>query len=308
MEELLREAQDYICKSVEEMDGKGKFKEDAYLREKGGGGRTRVMSGGNVWDKAGIGLAVVHGNIPSENLEKKAGVGDRSKFNSIDRTQGFKPGEKIPFVAVGLSSVMHPENPHCPTMHFNYRYFETASGLWWFGGGQDITPAYLDEDDMKHFHGTLKKACDKHDKDFFPYFKSWADDYYRIPHRNETRGLGGIFYDDLNDRPAEEILALQKELVMSVPDAYLPIIKKHKNDEFDQKQKDWQLMRRGRYVEFNLVYDRGTIFGLKTGLGRTESILMTLPLHARWEYDHQILDGSPEHEIMDAFRFARDWV
>jgi len=308
MEELLREAQDFICASVEKSDGKAKFREDSYLREAGGGGRTRVMSDGNVWEKAGIGLAVVHGNLPAENLNKKAGVGDRTKFNSIDRNQGFAPGEKVPFTAVGLSSVMHPKNPHCPTMHFNYRYFETASGLWWFGGGQDITPAYLDEDDMKHFHGTLKKTCDKHDKEFYPYFKAWADDYYRIPHRNETRGLGGIFYDDLNDRDADEILKLQRDLVMSVPEAYLPIIEKHRDDDFTQQQKEWQLMRRGRYVEFNLVYDRGTIFGLKTGLGRVESILMTLPETARWEYDHQVKPDSPEADITDAFRFARDWV
>merc|ERR1711924_48095 len=217
------------------------------------------------------------------------------------------PGERVPFFACGLSSVMHPRNPMAPTMHFNYRYFETDGGVWWFGGGTDITPAYLNEDDMKHFHGSYKKVCDNHDPDFYPKFKKWADEYFQIKHRGETRGLGGIFFDDLNDRPADTIFEFSKEAVNNVPDAYLPIVAKHKDDEFTQQQKEWQLMRRGRYVEFNLVYDRGTVFGLKTG-GRIESILMSLSETARWEYCHEPKEGSPEAEIMDCFKNPRDWL
>ena len=219
----------------------------------------------------------------------------------------MSPGERVPFFACGLSSVMHPKNPFAPTMHFNYRYFETDGGVWWFGGGTDITPSYLDEDDIKHFHGTYKNAFDKQDKEFYPKFKKWADEYFLIPHRGETRGLGGVFYDDLNDRDPEKLYALAKEGLSSVVPAYVPIVAKHKDDPFTQKQKEWQLMRRGRYVEFNLVYDRGTIFGLKTG-GRIESILMSLPEHARWEYDHKVAPDSEEERILKAFRQPREWV
>jgi len=298
MEKMLREAQAYICKSIEDCDGQGKFIEDPWAREDGGGGLTRVMSGGKVWEKAGVNLAVVHGTMPFEALNA---ANDRLKFSNNDRAKGYAPGDRVPFFACGLSSVMHPRNPHCPTMHFNYRYFETEGGNWWFGGGQDITPSYLVQEDMKHFHSTLKNVCDKHDKDFYPKFKSWADEYYYIKHRGETRGLGGIFFDDLNDRTPEKIFNFCKDAVMSVPDAYVPIIEKHKNDAFTAEEKEWQQLRRGRYAEFNLVYDRGTIFGLKTG-GRTESILMSLPETARWEYCHQPAPGSPEAVILDAFK------
>lgn len=219
----------------------------------------------------------------------------------------MKPGERVPFFACGLSSVMHPRNPHCPTMHFNYRYFETDGGLWWFGGGTDITPSYVNEDDMKHFHGTYKEVCDKHDPAYYEEFKAWADRYFVIQHRNETRGLGGIFFDDQNNKTPDEHFEFSKEALNSVVKAYGPIVENHKNDEFTQKQKEWQLMRRGRYVEFNLVYDRGTVFGLKTG-GRIESILMSLPETARWEYDHQPEEGSPEAEFIDACRTPREWV
>eukprot|EP00291_Cryptomonas_curvata_P017036 CAMPEP_0172170174 /NCGR_PEP_ID=MMETSP1050-20130122/11115_1 /TAXON_ID=233186 /ORGANISM="Cryptomonas curvata, Strain CCAP979/52" /LENGTH=351 /DNA_ID=CAMNT_0012841315 /DNA_START=105 /DNA_END=1156 /DNA_ORIENTATION=- len=297
-EKMCREAQAAICKAVEDVDGEGKFKQDAWTREDGGGGISCVMAGGKVWEKAGCNLSVVYGTMPFEALQT---ANDRLKFNGIDRTKGYKPGEKVPFFACGLSSVMHPKNPFCPTMHFNYRYFETEGGVWWFGGGTDITPAYLDQADMKHFHGTYKDICDRHDPDYYGKFKQWADEYFFIKHRGETRGLGGIFFDDQNDRDPDRIFAFAKEACMAVPKAYLPIIEKHKNDAFTQANKEWQLMRRGRYVEFNLVYDRGTIFGLKTG-GRIESILMSLPETARWEYNHSPEPGTPEGEIMDAFR------
>ena len=221
-EKMCREAQDKICKAVEEVDGGATFHEDCWTREDGGGGISRVLTGGKVWEKAGCNLSVVYGSMPQEAL---AAANDRLKFGATDRGAGYKPGERVPFFACGLSSVMHPRNPHCPTMHFNYRYFETEGGVWWFGGGTDITPSYLDTDDMKHFHGTYKEIADKHDKEFYPKFKAWADDYFHIKHRGETRGLGGIFFDDLNDRDPDTIFAFSKECCNAVPDAYLPIIK-----------------------------------------------------------------------------------
>lgn len=253
-----------------------------------------------MFEKAGVNLSVVYGSMPQEALKAATERG-------VDRAKGMKPGERVPFFACGLSSVMHPKNPFAPTMHFNYRYFETDGGVWWFGGGTDITPSYLNVDDMKHFHGTYKNACDKHDAEFYPKFKKWADDYFKIPHRGETRGLGGIFFDDLNDRDPEKLLAFAADGLASVVPAYVPIVTKHKDDKFTEQQKEWQLMRRGRYVEFNLVYDRGTIFGLKTG-GRIESILMSLPETARWEYDHKVEPGSKEEEIMKVFKEPRDWL
>jgi coproporphyrinogen III oxidase len=259
-----------------------------------------VLSGGKAFEKAGVNLSVVYGSMPQEAL---AAATERG----IDRAKGYKPGERIPFFACGLSSVMHPRNPHCPTMHFNYRYFETEGGVWWFGGGTDITPSYLNEDDMKHFHGAYKKACDQHDSSFYPKFKKWADDYFVIRHRGETRGLGGIFFDDLNDRDPEKLIAFANTCLDTVVPAYVPIIQQHKNDAFTPEQKEWQQIRRGRYVEFNLVYDRGTVFGLKTG-GRIESILMSLPETARWEYDHNPTPGSPEAELLAVCKQPRDWV
>jgi coproporphyrinogen III oxidase len=299
-EKMCRDAQIEITKAIEEIDGKGKFKEDAWVRATGGGGMSRVLTDGDVWEKAGVNLSVVYGTMPQEALQSATERG-------VDRAKGMAPGERVPFFACGLSCVMHPKNPYCPTMHFNYRYFETDGGVWWFGGGTDITPSYLDEDDMKHFHGLYKEICDKHDPNYYKEFKEWADRYFVIKHRGETRGLGGIFFDDQNDKDPEQHFEFSKECLNNVVNAYGPIIKKHKDDPFTQKQKEWQLMRRGRYVEFNLVYDRGTVFGLKTG-GRIESILMSLPETARWEYDHQVEPGSPEAEILDAFKNPREWV
>jgi len=294
-----RRAQNEICKAISELDGSG-FREDVWTREGGGGGISRVLAEGNVFEKAGCSLSVVYGSMPQEALASATTRG-------ADRAKGYAPGERVPFFACGLSSVMHPRNPMAPTMHFNYRYFETEGGVWWFGGGSDLTPAYLFEEDVKQFHGTYKDVCDKHDPEYYAKFKKWADEYFYIKHRGETRGLGGIFFDDQNDRPRDEIFAFSKECLDSIIPAYLPLVKKHKDDEFTQKQKEWQQMRRGRYVEFNLVYDRGTVFGLKTG-GRIESILMSLPETARWEYNHQVEEGSPEAEILDAFKNPREWA
>mmetsp|Transcript_27446 Transcript_27446/g.79118 ORF Transcript_27446/g.79118 Transcript_27446/m.79118 type:complete len:398 (-) Transcript_27446:206-1399(-) len=299
-EQMCREAQLKITKAIEDIDGKASFREDAWVRDNGGGGMSRVLCDGNVFEKAGVNLSVVYGSMPQEALQAATERG-------VDRAKGYKPGERVPFFACGLSSVMHPKNPHAPTMHFNYRYFETDGGVWWFGGGTDITPAYVNEEDMKQFHGTYKEVCDKHDPEFYPKFKEWADRYFVIQHRNETRGLGGIFFDDLNDRDPDTIFEFSKEALNSVVKAYGPIVEKHKDDDFTEKEKEWQLMRRGRYVEFNLVYDRGTVFGLKTG-GRIESILMSLPETARWEYDMHPEPGTPEADFIDACKQPREWV
>jgi len=293
-----RRAQEAICKAVSELDGK-EFQQDVWTREGGGGGISRVLTDGNVFEKAGCSLSVVYGSMPQEALQSATTRG-------ADRAAGYAPGERVPFFACGLSSVMHPRNPMAPTMHFNYRYFETDGGVWWFGGGSDLTPSYLFEEDVSHFHQTYKDVCDKHDDEFYPKFKKWADEYFAIKHRGETRGLGGIFFDDLNDREPEEIFAFSKDCLDALVPAYMPLVAKHKDDEFTQKQKEWQQMRRGRYVEFNLVYDRGTIFGLKTG-GRIESILMSLPETARWEYNHKVVEGTPEADILDAFKNPREW-
>lgn len=255
------------------------------------------MANGRIWEKAGVNLSVVYGTMPKEALNA-----------ATERGENRGDGDAVPFFATGLSCVMHPRNPHCPTMHFNYRYFETEGGdKWWFGGGTDITPCYVDEDDMKHFHGVYKEVCDRHDPEYYSKFKKWADDYFLIKHRGERRGLGGIFFDDLNDRDPEEIFEFCKDAANHVVAAYGPIIQKHQNDEYTEEEKRWQQLRRGRYAEFNLVYDRGTIFGLKTG-GRTESILMSLPETARWEYDHHPEPGSPEAEFLDAAMNPREWV
>ncbi len=298
-EQMIRSAQDSICSQVEALDGT-KFREDAWVRENGGGGISRVLANGNVFEKAGVNVSVVYGTMPPEAVAAASARG-------VTRDVGFKPGEAVPFFAAGISSVMHPWNPMAPTMHFNYRYFETDRGLWWFGGGTDLTPSYLYEEDARHFHGTLKTTCDKHDPKFYPDFKKWCDDYFLIKHRNERRGLGGIFFDDLNDRPAEDLLAFSTDCASTVCDAYLPIVSKRKDEEFTEEQKRWQQIRRARYVEYNLVYDRGTVFGLKTG-GRIESILMSLPLTARWEYDHKPEKGSWEEKTLDAMITPKEWA
>ena len=263
------------------------------------------MQNGQVWEKAGVGVSVVYGTMPPEAY--RAATGDAIKAAKADGATG-----SVPFFAAGISCVMHPHNPHCPTMHFNYRYFETESwgglpGQWWFGGGTDITPAYIDQDDMRHFHGTYKDVCDRHDPSFYPRFKAWADEYFYCKHRGQTRGLGGIFFDDLNDRDKDTIFAFSSDALASVIPSYRPIIAKNKNKAFTEAQKQWQALRRGLYAEYNLVYDRGTTFGLRTA-GRVESILMSLPLNARWEYCHTAGEGSPEADLLDACRTPREWV
>ncbi|XP_010941727.1 oxygen-dependent coproporphyrinogen-III oxidase, chloroplastic isoform X2 [Elaeis guineensis] len=308
-ERMIREAQDDVCAAIEAADGGGRFKEDVWSRSGGGGGISRVLQDGGVREKAGVNVSVVYGVMPPEAYraakgEPGAGGGDSS----------VKAGP-VPFFAAGISSVLHPKNPFAPTLHFNYRYFETdtpkdapgAPRQWWFGGGTDLTPAYIFEEDVKHFHMIQKQACDKFDPSFYPRFKKWCDDYFFIKHRGERRGLGGIFFDDLNDYDQEMLLTFSTECTKSVVPAYIPIIERRKDMPFTEQHKAWQQLRRGRYVEFNLVYDRGTTFGLKTG-GRIESILVSLPLTARWEYDHQPEEGSEEWKLLDACINPKEWI
>jgi coproporphyrinogen III oxidase len=299
---MIRAGQDSICKALEEADGSGKtFHEDAWVRgADGGGGISRVLQQGKVFEKAGVNVSVVYGTMPPEALQA-------ASPGAVARNAGYNNGERVPFFAAGISSVIHPWNPNVPTMHFNYRYFETDRGMWWMGGGTDLTPSYLYTEDARHFHGVLKKVCDRHDPGYYARFKKWCDEYFIIRHRGERRGIGGIFFDDLNDRPAEEIFNFSTDMVNHVVDAYVPIVERRKNAPYTEEQKRWQQIRRGRYVEFNLVYDRGTVFGLKTG-GRIESILMSLPLTARWEYDHQPAEGTPEWDLLDACKHPREWL
>ncbi|MCO5595021.1 hypothetical protein L7F22_049058 [Adiantum nelumboides] len=303
-ETMIRKAQDEICAAVEAVDGSS-FREDAWVRPGGGGGISRVLQDGKVWEKAGVNVSVVYGTMPPE------------AYRAATSTSGapLNKAGRVPFFASGISSVMHPKNPFAPTVHFNYRYFETdapegfsgAPRAWWFGGGTDLTPSYLFDEDAKHFHQVQKEACDKFDPEFHPRFKKWCDDYFLIKHRGERRGIGGIFFDDLNDRDPDEIFAFATECANSVIPAYIPLINKRKDTPFNPEHKAWQQIRRGRYVEFNLVYDRGTTFGLRTG-GRIESILMSLPLTARWEYDHCPQEGTEEWKLLDACKNPKDWL
>ncbi|KAJ8556269.1 hypothetical protein K7X08_023027 [Anisodus acutangulus] len=303
-EKMIREVQDSVCTALEAVDGGAKFKEDVWSRPGGGGGISRVLQAGDVFEKAGVNVSVVYGTMPPEAYRAARPVDNGNA----------KPGP-IPFFAAGVSSVLHPKNPFAPTIHFNYRYFETdapkdapgAPRQWWFGGGTDLTPAYIFEEDVKHFHSVQKGACDKFDASFYPRFKKWCDDYFYIKHRGERRGLGGIFFDDLNDYDQEMLLSFSTECANSVIPAYIPIIEKRKDTPFNDEHKAWQQLRRGRYVEFNLVYDRGTTFGLKTG-GRIESILVSLPLTSRWEYDHQPVEGSEEWKLLDACINPKEWI
>ncbi len=278
--------QDRICRAIEEADGKANFREDRWEREGGGGGRTRVMQEGAIFEKAGVNFSAVEGVLPEE-FAKKIALGDG-----------------LEFFATGISLVLHPRNPYIPTVHANFRYLEKESTSW-FGGGTDLTPYYPVREDVVHFHRILKEACDKHDPQYYPRFKKWCDEYFFIKHRNETRGVGGIFFDYLQG-DLEKLFAFVKDVGDAFLPAYLPIIEKHRNDNFGEREREFQLIRRGRYVEFNLVYDRGTTFGLETR-GRTESILMSLPPLARWNYDYEPAPDTPESAAWAYFK-PQDWI
>ena len=297
MEQLIREGQDSICAAVESLDGQ-RFREDRWEREGGGVGISRVLEGGHVFEKAGVNVSMVHGTLTPEAARSMGGGADLGD-------------EHLDFYAAGVSLVIHPHNPFAPTAHANFRYFERGAGTtpaaWWFGGGSDLTPSYLFPDDCQHFHRTLKEACDAHDPSFYPRFKKWCDEYFWIRHRGEARGVGGIFFDDLHDRDPDELLAFVASAIEAFVPSYLPLVERRKDMEFDDEQKRWQQLRRGRYVEFNLVYDRGTVFGLRT-TGRIESILMSLPLTARWEYSHVPAPGSEEERLQKVLEGPRDWI
>ncbi len=297
MVDLVHRIQDEICDALKEIDCID-YREDNWSREEGGGGRSRVFSEGKVFEKAGVNVSVVHGTL-SPQAAASMGGGHELK------------GEDLDFFATGISLVLHPKNPMVPTVHANYRYFERGEGQkpgsWWFGGGADLTPSYLFEEDAKHFHSVHKKACDRHEVADYSKFKQWCDDYFFIKHRGERRGIGGIFFDDINDVPKEECFAFVSDCAESFLDSYLPILEKRKDIEYDENQKLWQQIRRGRYVEFNLVYDRGTTFGLTTN-GRIESILMSLPLTARWEYCHEVDGSSEEERLLEVLRKPKDWI
>lgn len=292
----IRQLQNTITSKLEEIDGKATFQEDLWKRPEGGGGRTRVIENGNVFEKGGVNTSEVYGKLP-ESMQQYFGVKDAN------------------FFACGLSLVLHPSNPMVPTVHANWRYFEMYNQEGeivdqWFGGGQDLTPYYLFEEDAIHFHKTCKTACDKHNLDFYPKYKSRCDEYFYNTHREEGRGIGGLFFDYLK---ATAVMSMQdwynfvSEVGDSFLDAYSPIAKKRKELPYNDAQKNWQEIRRGRYVEFNLVHDKGTLFGLKTN-GRIESILMSLPPHVQWVYDHQPEAGSEEEKLVEALKKPVDWV
>jgi coproporphyrinogen III oxidase len=289
--EIYRNMQDYICAGLEAGDGFGKFKEDAWERPEGGGGRTRIFENGTIIEKGGVAFSAVHGPTP-EKILNKLGL------------------EKADFFATGVSIVLHPFSPLVPIIHMNIRYFEMDNGVNWFGGGIDLTPHYIVPEDAQYFHQKVKKVCDQFDLEYYPKFKKWADEYFFLKHRNETRGIGGIFYDRLSaksDEQFEQILNFSLALGRLFPEVYTHFMKKNHPLPYGEKEKAWQNLRRGRYVEFNLVWDSGTKFGLDTN-GRTESILMSMPPQAEWTYMHQTSEGSPEAFTLDHLKKEMDWL
>jgi coproporphyrinogen III oxidase len=281
-----RDLQDQIVTPLEALDGR-RFREDIWQREGGGGGRTRVLADGGVFEKAGVNFSEVFGEM-SEEFAKQV------------------PGNGRAFYATGISLVLHPRNPHVPTVHANFRYIAKGDRAW-FGGGADLTPYYPVREDVVHFHRTWKAVCDRHASVAdHRRMKEECDRYFHSPHRNEARGVGGIFFDYLGG-DLEAVFAFVRDAGGSFLDAYLPIAQRRKDDPYTERQRDWQLYRRGRYVEFNLLYDRGTLFGLKTG-GRTESILMSLPPLVKWGYDVVPEPGSAEAELVEVYLKPRDWA
>lgn len=300
MELFIMGLQGKICKELEKVEEDKRFQVDKWSRPEGGGGVTCVIQDGMVFEKAGVNVSVVHGKLSK---------GAAAQMRSRGRT--FK-AEEPHFFACGISSVIHPRNPYVPTIHFNYRYFEIldddGSVTSWFGGGTDLTPYIYNEDDFVHFHQTLKQACDKHDKQHYRNFKKWCDDYFHIIFRGERRGVGGIFFDDLETPTQEGAFDFLREAANAVLPSYVPLVLKHKHSGYSWSERQWQLLRRGRYVEFNLVYDRGTKFGLFTPGSRIESILMSLPLTARWEYNHEPEAGSAAAKLTRVLKNPVDWV
>jgi coproporphyrinogen III oxidase len=284
--------QDKICLALEQCDGKGKFDEEVWERDGGGGGRTRILHNGNIIERGGVNFSAVHGSLP-EVMKKALKV------------------EQNEFFATGVSIVIHPNHPLVPIIHMNIRYFEMpGSEVRWFGGGIDLTPHYIFDEDARFFHNYLKTTCDKFSPDFYPRFKTWADDYFFIKHRNETRGIGGIFYDKLTADEKlgwEQVFEFSKAVGRSFAPIYTELVNRNRNKEFTDMQQQWQYQRRSRYAEFNLVYDAGTKFGLETN-GRIESILMSLPPTAKWVYNFQAQPGSEEEKTLSLLKKGINWV
>lgn len=286
--------QNDICQQLESVDGEKLFQADSWQRAEGGGGESRVLTDGAVIEKGGVNFSHVMGSaMPASATAQRPELAGCS------------------FEAMGVSLVIHPKNPYVPTSHANVRFFiaekEGADPIWWFGGGYDLTPYYGNEEDCVHWHSVAKKACEPFGADTYDRYKKWCDEYFYLKHRNEPRGVGGLFFDDLNDQGFDTSFAFMQAVGNSYCEAYIPIVERQKATPFGERERQFQLYRRGRYVEFNLVYDRGTLFGLQTG-GRTESILMSLPPLVRWDYDWQPEAGSAEAVLYSDFLKTRDWV
>jgi len=290
----LLDLQDRICQALAKEDGQQTFQEDSWQRAEGGGGRSRVLTDGAIIEKGGVNFSHVFGNqLPPSATAARPELAGRS------------------FEAMGVSLVIHPHNPFVPTSHANVRFFiaesDDAQPVWWFGGGYDLTPYYPFEEDCVAWHRCAKQACEPFGESIYPRFKKWCDEYFFLKHRNEARGVGGLFFDDFNELNFDNSLAFLQSVGDSYIHAYQPLVAKRKNTPFSEQQKEFQLFRRGRYVEFNLVYDRGTLFGLQSG-GRTESILMSLPPTVKWQYNWHPEPGSAEAELTEKFLPHRDWV
>ncbi|OIQ25056.1 oxygen-dependent coproporphyrinogen oxidase [uncultured Vibrio sp.] len=297
VKQFLLSLQDSICSELENADGSAKFEHDDWVKgpeeRLSGGGRTRVMRGGNVFEQGGVNFSHVLGKeMPASATAHRPELAGRK------------------FEAMGVSLVMHPNNPYIPTSHANVRFFiaekEGEDPIWWFGGGFDLTPFYPFEEDCQYWHNTAKEICDPFGADVYSEHKAWCDKYFYLPHRDETRGVGGLFFDDLNDWEFDQCFEYMKSVGEGYVTAYVPIVERRKETQFGDRERQFQLYRRGRYVEFNLVYDRGTLFGLQSG-GRTESILMSMPPLARWEYAYQVESGSPEADLYDHYLKPREW-
>ena len=294
VQQWLSDLHNQLTAALEDLDGKASFRRDRWQREQGGGGETRCLAGGELFEKAGINFSHVHGETlpPSATAQRPELAGK-------------------PFRAMGVSLVLHPYNPFVPTAHANVRFFvageDAGNPVWWFGGGFDLTPYYGFEEDAVHWHRVAQQACTPFGDDIYPRYKAWCDEYFFLRHRNETRGVGGLFFDDLNQPDFPVAFALTRSVGEHFLPAYVPIAERRRNIDYSAQHREFQLYRRGRYVEFNLVYDRGTLFGLQSG-GRTESILMSLPPLARWEYDFTPTPGSDEARLYKNFLKPRDWL
>ncbi len=294
IKQMLLDVQDKICMALQQQEPKSTFLEDKWQRDAGGGGRTRVMEGGSVFEKGGVNFSHVYGDaLPASATAARPELAGRS------------------FQAMGVSLVMHPLNPYVPTSHMNIRFFvaekEGEASIWWFGGGFDLTPYYGFEEDCRHWHRTAKNICDPFDGQYYPTFKQWCDDYFYLKHRDEPRGVGGLFFDDLNSAAFQHCFEFTQAVGLGYIDAYIPIVQRRKETQYGDQERAFQLYRRGRYVEFNLVFDRGTLFGLQSG-GRTESILMSLPPQVAWRYNWSPEAGTPEQALYETFLKPRDWI